>query len=84
MSWNYRILKRTFDNDEIQFALYEVYYTKRGKIEYWTEEPVYICGENLKELVEEFKHYAAAFEKPVLDYNELERKAERKRNRLKN
>lgn len=73
MSWNYRVMRRNLQGED-QFAIYEVYYNKRGKVKMWSSDPVFICGETLKELVKDFKLYAKAFEKPVLDYNELEEK----------
>ena len=70
--WNYRVMKRNF-NQEKQFAIYEVYYDDNGNPNAWSMEPMYICGETLEELMEDFKHYSSAFDKPVLDYNELEK-----------
>lgn len=72
MSWNYRVMKRSFQNED-QYAIYEVYYDKHDKIKMWSSEPIYICGESLEELVKDFQLYAKAFEQPILDYNELEK-----------
>ena len=73
MTWDYRVMKRTFKK-EIQFAIYEVYYNENDKVELFSEEPMYIYGETLKELKRDLKYYKDAFKKPVLNYNKLEKR----------
>lgn len=79
MSWDYRVMKRKFERtEEIQYAIYEAYYNKNDEIISWSSEPLYIAGEDLKELKQDLALYIKAFEKPVLDYNELEEKFRKK------
>ena len=39
MSWNYRIIY--YDDDDVHpyYGLHEVFYSKKGKIKFWTKEP---------------------------------------------
>jgi len=77
MSWNYRVMKRevkTPSGTEEFYAIYEVYYDKNNNVKMWSEDPVHIQGETLKELKQDLEYYAEALNKPVLNYNELEEK----------
>jgi len=81
MSWNYRIIKRIFTMPggrlETQYAIYEVYYGEGGDIKAWSEVPMYVAGETLDELKDDFSRFQKAFEKPVLDWEELEKMTEK-------
>lgn len=74
--WNYRWLKTVEEYDgeeEITYALHEVYYDKNGKPFMWTEEPVKLYCEdtiNLMELIG--KMLDACTEKVLLKYYEGE------------
>lgn len=66
MHWNYRVI-----NTDGMLGIHEVYYNKKGEIEYWTEEPVGPVGENKGELLEDFSKIHEATELPTLDANEI-------------
>jgi hypothetical protein len=80
MSWNYRVIKRAFKTPagytEVQHAVYEVYYDEDGSVKAWSMKPTYIVGETLDELKDDLKRYSAAFDKPILDWDELEKQLE--------
>ena len=69
-TWEYRVLKRTFPNEEV-YNIYEVYYNKKGKIRNISSMPMYIQGESLEELKYDYELYGRAFRKPILDYNKI-------------
>lgn len=80
MSWNYRVMKRTYKGmnyEEDAYDIYEVYYNDNGEVKNWSESPTYPHGETLEELKEDIKRYEEALNKPVLDYDELEKKFEK-------
>ena len=54
MSWNYRIIYH--DDDEVQpyYGLHEVFYTKKGKIKFWSKEPD-VVGESEDDIREQLK-----------------------------
>jgi len=59
---------------EAGFEIREVYYDKNGEVESWTEDAIEPYGSSLEELTTSMELMAAAFEKPVLDLDELEKK----------
>ena len=72
MSWNYRIVRR---NDPLTdsgywLGIYEAYYddANDGACYALTEKTVGIEGETMESLTAEYRLFAEAFEKPVLDY----------------
>lgn len=69
MSWNYRVCKESFP-DEDSFTVREVYYDESGQINGWTD-PVGIYGETFEDLKGALELYAGAFEKPVVDLDKL-------------
>jgi len=71
MSWNYRIVKRKWDNKEVQYSIHEIYYDKDDNIKMFSADPIFICGDSKKELKKDLELYKKAFEKPVLDYKKL-------------
>ena len=77
MSWNYRVVKRTFTTDqgvETVFGIHEVYYDGDGKPKMCTVDSVGIVGDAFEELKEVLSMFAGAFEKPVLDYDQFNSK----------
>lgn len=65
--WNYRIIyKRDKENKNGYYGIYEVYYSKKGKIKYWTVEMIEPYGETKKGLKTDMKRMKKAFKKPVL------------------
>lgn len=70
MVWNYRVVKRTVD-DYTFFAVYEVYYDDQVDPVAVTETPVYPQGDDLDDLRLDFEMYSQAFNRPVLDWDEI-------------
>lgn len=47
MTWNYRIVRHEEAGKETYLALHEVYYTKAGKPDAWTSDPIsFVCDED--------------------------------------
>ena len=76
MSWNYRVMRRKY-KDEDELAIYEVYYDDEDNIKMWSAEPQEPRGQTIRELKRALKDYVKAFDKPVLDYDEMERERRR-------
>jgi hypothetical protein len=80
MYWNYRIIKRKINRTsnsaetETEYAIHEVYY-ENDKAVYVSENPIYPCGETLKELKEDIKIYNLALTKPILFYEDFSTKS---------
>lgn len=65
--WNYRVIyKKDKKTQNPTYQIYEVYYSKKGKIISWSKEPVSPNGESEKELKKQLKIYKSAFELPIL------------------
>ncbi len=69
MSWNYRALKRTV-NEETIYAIHEVYYDDNGTPNGWGSEPSWPQGETAEELGDDFDAYQVARTKPMLEVTE--------------
>jgi hypothetical protein len=63
MIWNYRVMKR---GDE--YAIYEVFYNEDGTVRGHTAAPVHPRAGSPEDLAAEMTRYAAALEKPALQY----------------
>ena len=67
MTWNYRIIKKTFsDNDCEQYEIHEVYY-EGNSISGWTESSVNPSGASVAELREDIRYFLQAFKRPILE-----------------
>ena len=67
MTWNYRVIKRHYDESGITvFAIHEVYYNEDQSIDLWSKDPMAPNGETIASLQEDLKHFQEAFGKPVL------------------
>jgi hypothetical protein len=67
MTWNYRIIKKIFaDNDSAQYEIHEVYY-EGNSISGWTENSVKPSGASVAELREDIRYFLQAFKRPVLE-----------------
>ena len=65
--WNHRVIyKKDKKTGFKSFKIHEVYYSKKGKIQSWTEESVSPIGETKKILKKELKYFKNALKKPVL------------------
>jgi len=68
MSWNYRVMKKYYD-DEIHYGIHEVFY---GDDMLWTEKPVFSCGaRSLEELRNNIEWLVEALDKEVLSKEDL-------------
>lgn len=74
MTWNYRLCKSTYkDNDyeEVGYEIKEVYYNKAGQVWAVTENRVGVFGETVEEAKRCFEKMNRAFEEDVLDMDTL-------------
>lgn len=68
MPWNYRIMRRNYDDiGEILYKIHEVYYDKKGNVIMWTEDSTSPSGDTPEELKEDFEYFKKALSKPILD-----------------
>jgi hypothetical protein len=74
-TWDYRIMKRRYEDGAVLFGVYEVFYDEKGKIAYWTQDPVGNSYDSLKELKEDLSWQMSATGERVLDYGKQEEKA---------
>jgi hypothetical protein len=70
MSWNYRVVKITEDDDDY-FAIHEVYYNEDGSIRVMTESPVPVGGESVDSLRSSLQMMMSCLDKDVLVENEI-------------
>jgi hypothetical protein len=74
MSWNHRVVKRTFNEGgytEDRYAIHEAYYDENGKVWGITEEPVEPHGETMDELKKDIDWMTQCLEHPILDYDQI-------------
>ena len=72
--WNYRIVKRVCDSlgvKEDVYAIHEVYYNNKSKPVAVTTNPCHIQGETVEDLKDDLKFYRQAFDKPVLNFEDI-------------
>lgn len=81
MTWNYRIMKRQIGSF-VSYDVHEVYYNADGSIKAWTENSIKPSGETIEELKEDFSMQLRAFEKPILDYDQLSAELDNKSNKI--
>lgn len=61
MSWNYRMVVTEDEEFGIEnWAIHEVYYDRKGKIEGWSEHPIPAGGESKLELLDDLAMQSAA------------------------
>ena len=66
-TWNHRIVKDKYDNGEIYYGIYEVFYDKGGEPDGYTEKPMDVTGDSLEDLKEYYEMMAGAFKQPILE-----------------
>ena len=77
MTWNYRVIVRSwppspsYDGNEEEYGIYEVYYNEDGDVELITEVSVLPFGETLEELRADFDLQLKAFDLPALKYEDI-------------
>ena len=65
--WNHRVVYKKDKNTGYEsFEIHEVYYSKKGKIQSWTESSVAPFGETKRVLKKELKYFKKALKKPIL------------------
>jgi hypothetical protein len=70
VSWNHRVIKKTYKQGEETthgYEIHEVYYDKDGRIDGWTEQPVNPYGDTVEELHADLAYFLNALDKPVLE-----------------
>jgi len=65
--WNHRVIYKKDKQTGLEsFKIHEVYYSKKGKIESWTELAVAPFGETKEILKKELKYFKKALKQPIL------------------
>ena len=64
--WNHRVMRTKHVDDYMTYGIYEVYY-RGDKVINWTDTPVEIVEESLKDLKATLKNMLGACKLPVLD-----------------
>ena len=69
-TWNYRIVRRIdpLSASGYWLGIYEAYYDDEGNCDALTEDAISVEGETLESLHADYRLFAEAFTKPVLDY----------------
>jgi hypothetical protein len=66
MNYNYRVIK----TDNV-FRIHEVYYNKKGDIEFWDEIPLVPLGKDKNLLLEDLSMFIEAVELPTLEADDI-------------
>lgn len=67
-NWNYRVIKHTHENGQVEFGIYEVFYFDDGSVKGWTKEPLTPTSPSLAELKEDLNLMVAACEAEPLHF----------------
>ncbi len=70
MSWNYRVGKRTVEDEEV-FGIHTTYYNPDGSIWATSETSTFPLGLNMKELKSDLKKMNDALKKPIIDLDNI-------------
>lgn len=65
--WNYRVIKRQFEDDEVSFDVCEVYYNAEGKPTSWISDKNVLSQDSMEDLQETMKRVEEAMRKPILE-----------------
>lgn len=63
--WNYRIIQQDYKGTNYM-RIHEVYYVE-GKPSSWTEDPICAFGEDLEDVIKNYRKMSEAFEMPILE-----------------
>lgn len=66
MTWNHRVVKKTYPSGEESYGIHEVFYNEKGEIYAYTEDPIDLACETLDALKEYATWCLKACEQPVL------------------
>ena len=69
-TWNYRVIQHKTDAG-CAYVIHEVHYDADGQPVGVTVDPTWPAGDTLEDLRQDLAAYAAALDKPVLEYDEL-------------
>lgn len=69
--WNHRVIKESL-NGEDWYSVREVFYNSDGSIYAYTDEPVEVSGDSIKELREYAQWILDCLDKPVLVDGDVE------------
>ncbi len=68
MTWNYRVIRKSYGDGTEIFAVHEVFYNEVGMPDLVTVDPCWPQSETLEEFKQDFVWYQKALEHPVLNY----------------
>ena len=71
MTWNHRVVKRTYPNGDVSFGIHEVYYDDNGNVTGCTEDPIGVVEDTEEDLYTTLNRLIDAAGKDVLIYEEL-------------
>lgn len=66
MNWNHRLLAHQSPNGEVYLHIHEVYYDENGKPNGYTEDPVSVGGETVREITWVLNRMKECRKKPIL------------------
>ncbi len=66
MTWNHRVVKKTYPSGEEEYSIREVFYNEKGEIYAYTENPIDLACETLHDLKQYIGWCLKAFEQPIL------------------
>jgi len=75
MTWDHRIIKRTYPDaadTPVLYGIHEVYYNADGTIWSYTKEPVQMQEECVDDLYQSLKWMMKCLDKEILVYDEIE------------
>jgi hypothetical protein len=75
--WNYRVLRRVYGEGkdaEESFGIHEVYYDKDGSAEMCSVDPIDAHGSTPEELKADLENQLKAFNQPVLEWNDFNKR----------
>jgi hypothetical protein len=70
MQWNYRVVRVADSDDRESYRIHYVYY-QDGKVTTVSEVPASPTAEDVLDLKEDIQRMLEAFDKPVLNYDEI-------------
>jgi hypothetical protein len=76
MSWDYRVVRRTYRKEDgevldVSYFIVEAFYDENDKVFMITQEPEGPFGDNISELMNCWVMLAEAFNKPILDWDNI-------------
>jgi hypothetical protein len=70
MTWNHRLVKRAHDN-EVFYAIHEVYYDEQGNPESITQDPVGVSEQSKGDVMTTLRLMERALTMPTLNYEDF-------------